>query len=135
MSVIKTQNNLVCAYEPEPEDLFVQVVWHGPAEDGIHLRGFEGAMLPIEDYQAAVDWAVGIADVMAHTLHVVPLRAQDAMSTDRVKQAVAGLSDQDRGELRRFAVAQLAEVMRDCDDPEIRREAFDVLADMGVVRS
>ncbi len=134
MSVIRTKTNMVCAYEPEADDLFVQVVWHGPGEDGRHLRAFEGPPWPIEDYAATLQWAVGIADQMRFPLYVVPLRAKDALATDHMRRAVAGLTDQERGELRRLVVATLAEVMRDCDEPDVRADAYDVLVDMGVVR-
>jgi hypothetical protein len=77
MSVIRTKTNMVCAYDPEPDDLFVQVVWHGPPEDGRHLRAFEGPLWPIEEYQATVEWAVSMAEQMRFPLHVVPLRERD----------------------------------------------------------
>ena len=81
MSVILTKTNMVCAYEPEPDDLFVRVDWHGPDEDGRHRRAFEGPLWPIDRYQAAVDWAVSMADQMRFPLHVVPLRAKDVRRT------------------------------------------------------
>ena len=77
MSVIRTKTNMVVAYEPEADDLFVQIVWHGPDEDRRHLRAFEGPPWPIERYQATVDWAVSMADYMRAPLYVVPLRAKD----------------------------------------------------------
>jgi hypothetical protein len=134
MPVYKTQRNRVIADDPEADDLFVQVVWHGPDEDGRHLRSFEGPPWPIKEYGRTVEWAVGIADQMRFPLYVVPLRGVDVMRTERVKQAVARLTDQERGELRRMIVAMLAKVMRDCDDPEVRAEAYDLLLDMRVIR-
>ena len=134
MSVIRTKTNMVCAAEPEEDDLFVQLVWHGPDEDGRHLRAFECPPQPIEEYQSTVDWAVGMADQMRFPLYVVPLRAVDVMQTEQVKQAILRLSDQERGELRRMVVATLAEVMRDCDAPNVRADAYDVLLDMKVIR-
>ena len=77
MSVIRTKTNMVVAYEPERDDIYVQIVWHGPAGDGRHLRAFEGPPWPIDQYQATVDWAVSMADYMRAPLHVVPLRAKD----------------------------------------------------------
>lgn len=134
MPVFKTANNKVVADEPEADDLFVQVIWHGPHEDGRHLVGFEGPLEPIAEYQRTIDWAVGMADQMRFPLYVVPLRARDALKTDRMKRAVANLTDQERRELRRVVVAALAEVMRDCDDPTVRGDAYDVLLDMKVIR-
>lgn len=77
MSVIRTKTNMVVAYEPEVSDLYVQLVWHGPAGDGRHLRSFEGPPWPIDQYQACVDWAVSMADFMRAPLYVVPLRQKD----------------------------------------------------------
>jgi hypothetical protein len=77
MSVIRTRTNMVCAAEPEPEDLFVRLVWHGPDGDGRHLRPFNGPPWPIDQYQAAVDWAVSMADYMRSPIYVEPLRAED----------------------------------------------------------
>ena len=77
MSVIRTKTNMVVAYEPEANDLYVQIVWHGPDEDGRHLKAFEGPPWPIEQYQATVDWAVSMADYMRAPLYVVPLRQKD----------------------------------------------------------
>lgn len=134
MPVHKTQNNRVIADDPEPDDLFVQVVWHGPDEDGRHLREFEGPPWPIEEYDKTIQWAVGIADQMRFPIYVVPMRGVDVMRTERVKQAVLRLTDQERGELRRVVVATLAEVLRDCDDPDVRADAYDVLLDMKVIR-
>lgn len=77
MSVIRTKTNMVVAYEPEPTDLYVQIVWHGPAGDGRHLRSFEGPPWSIDQYQASVDWAVSMADYMRAPIYVVPLRMRD----------------------------------------------------------
>ena len=77
MPVIRTETNMVVAYEPEPCDRYVQIVWHGPAGDGRHLRAFEGPPWPIDQYQASVDWAVSMADFMRAPVYVVPLRLRD----------------------------------------------------------
>lgn len=134
MPVYKTANNKVVADEPEADDLFVQVVWHGPHKDGRHLVGFEGPIEPIGEYQRTIDWAVSMAESMRFPLYVIPLRAQDAMKTERMKRAVANLTDQERGELRRIVAAAMAEVMRDCDDFDVRSDAYKVLLDMKVIR-
>jgi hypothetical protein len=133
MPIFKTKQNRVVADDPESEDLFVRVTWFGPDADGLHRRAFDGPVQPIEEYQAAIDWAVSMADQMQFPLYVVPMTAQDALCTDRTKRAVTSLSSQERGELRKFLITQMAEVMRDCDDPNIRRDAYAVLGTMGVV--
>ncbi|MEM7664559.1 MAG: hypothetical protein AAF250_01765 [Pseudomonadota bacterium] len=134
MPVITTQSNQVVAYEPGPDDKFVKVVWHGPGEDGErYLKAFHGPYWPIEQYEQTVEWAVSMADQMRFPLHVVPRSGVDYVKSDELRSFVAGLDDQERGELRRFVVNRLAEVMRDCQDPDVRADAHGVLADMGLV--
>lgn len=134
MPVITTPQNRVIAYEAGPDDLFVKVVWHGPGEDGDdHCKRFEGPLWPIADYQRTVDWAVSMADQMRFPLHVVPRTGADALKSEQMQNRLASLTDQERGELRRFVVSRLAEVMRDCDDATVRADAFDLLNDMGVI--
>ena len=135
MPVHRTKTNMVVAEEIGEADHWVQVVWHGPPEEGQrHCREFAGPPWPIEEYDKTVQWAVGIADQMRFPLYVVPLRAVDVIRTERVQQAIMRLTDQERGELRRMVVAMLAEVLRDCDDPEVRADAYDLLLDMKVIR-
>lgn len=134
MPVVKTRTNRVIADDPEPDDLFVRVTWHGPDDGGKHLRSFDGPVLPIEKYQAAIDWATAMADYMRFPLYVVPMTGRDVLSDDRQQRAIAGLTGRERGKLRRMCVATLAEVLRDCDDRATRAGAFGVLVDMGVVK-
>lgn len=134
MPVITTEQNRVLAYEPGPDDLFVKVVWHGPGEDGgQYLKTFEGPHWPIAEYERTVEWAVSMADQMRFPLHVVPRNGVDYVRSKEVSAYVATLSDQDREELRRFVVNRLAEVMRDCKDPDVRADAHGVLAELGLV--
>lgn len=133
MPVIHTSRNRVVADEPEAADAFVQVVWFGPPQDGRHRKQFHTRAQPIEQYQEAVDWAVGMADAMEHPLYVVPLTVERAYPRERLERLAAGMTDQERGELRRLVVTTCAEVMRDCDEFEVREAAYAVLAKTGVV--
>jgi hypothetical protein len=40
---------------------------------------------------------------------------------------IAGMNDQRRGELRHIAVSSMCKVMRDCDDWQVRADAYDIL--------
>lgn len=134
MAIIKTERNVVYAYDPEPGDAFVEVTWHGPPEpDGKHLVPFGGRPQPIEQYQQAVDWAVSMADAMAYPLHVVTLPASKVMNAERVDRAYASMTGRERGEFRRLANTIAARVLRDCDEFEVREAAYAVLAKTGVV--
>jgi len=133
MPIVKTNNNRVVCDDPEPADAFVQVVWFGSSADGGREGVFHTSPQPIEEYQDAVDWAISVADQMAHPLYVVPMRFGDILSRERLESAVASMTDQERGELRRLVVTTCAGVMRDCDEITVREKAFGVLAKMGVV--
>lgn len=136
MPVIRTKTNHVVAYEAGEDDTHVQVLWlaSGALHGLPHAKQFHGPLMPIEDYGEAVASATSMADAMAHQLYVVPMTQAEALGTDEVQAAVARLDHQQRGELRRLAVATVAEVMRDSDDPAVRADAHEVLVKMGVVR-
>ncbi|WP_176401114.1 hypothetical protein [Sphingobium sp. Z007] len=48
--------------------------------------------------------------------------------------AIAKWTPAQRWELHQLAVNSLLEVMRDCDDPKVRADAFAVLVKMGVAQ-
>lgn len=126
MSVIMTKQGMVCAYEPLPEDSFVLTCLGTP--DGQRVL----TTRHIDDYQAAVDWAVGMANVMEYPITILPITAPEFAA--RRGGQLAWLDPRQRGELRRVAVASMLEVMRDCPDPELRAEAHEVLTMLGVGR-
>lgn len=134
MPVIHTNNNRVVADVPGPDDVFVQVVWFGESEDGIHRKAFEGPVEPIENYEDTLAWAVEKAGLMAQPLYVLPMTGVDVLRTERARQGVANMTGQQLGELRREVVATLAQILRDSNDPAVRAEAYGVLEDMKVVR-
>jgi hypothetical protein len=49
-----------------------------------------------------------------------------------MRAAIQNMNDQERGEMRRAVVTTCCEVMRDCDDPEIRADMFHVLRQLKV---
>ncbi len=134
MPVIHTKRNFVCAYEPQDGDCFVET-WLG----GYELDGSAKRWLftqNIEEYRAAVDWAVGIADQMVHPLEVVPITGAEYLRQNRelMEKTLMGMTDQERGELRQWAIKACMEILRDCDDAAVRAEAYDALVQMKVVR-
>lgn len=133
---IQTTRNVVITEQPEAEDVLVRVSLTVPGDEPGRLTVRHLPYQPISDYQKAVDWAVSMADKMAYPIHVVPLSHNDIFRTARwtpFRDFIAGMNDQERGELRRIIVTTAAEVMRDCDDPEIRADMFDVLCKLKVV--
>ena len=132
---IQTTRNVVITEQPEPDDVFVYVGWSGPTDDPQVRRTMSTRYMPISEYQTCVDWAVGMADQIAHPLYVVPLNHRDILCTSRfdpMRAAIQGMNDQERGEMRQVVVTTCCEVMRDCDDPEIRADMFDVLRKLKV---
>jgi len=76
MSVIHGNRNFVCAYEPLPDDRYVDTVLIGMDMNGQPKRN-RLLTQPIEKYQEAVDWADNMADVMAAPIEVVPMTAEE----------------------------------------------------------
>ena len=136
MTTITTQRNRVITEQPAPEDVFVQVILFGEGDAPGTVKGRSLRYLPISAYQECLDWAVAIADQFSHPLYVVPLSHDDILHTDRWNpyvEMLATLNDQERGELRQTAVASMCELMRDCDDREVRTEAYDILTQLKVI--
>lgn len=130
--MIPNTTGRVVADAPSPEDTHCQVVWFG--RDGSHRKAFEGPIQPIEEYAEVLGWAHEMASQMAYPLYVVPMTGAQALRTKRMKEAVANLTDQQRGELRQEVVATLTAVMRDSDDPAVRADAYAILKDMKVIK-
>jgi len=133
MPIIPSGSNRVVTDEPGPDDTHVQVVWFGPPQDGAHRKVFHGPIEAIEDYEAAVAWAVEIAAQMVYPLYIIPMTGVEVLCTEEAQRAVANLSHRERGELRQHVVATLARILRDCDDPVVRADAHEVLVQMKVV--
>ncbi len=134
---IQTTRNVVITEQPEPDDVLVRVSLMVPGDEPGTRSVRHLPYQPVSEYQEAVDWAVGMADSMAYPIHVVPLSHNDIFRTKRwdpFREFIAGMNDQERGELRHMIVTTAAEVMRDCDDPEIRADMFHVLRQLKVIR-
>lgn len=133
MAFIKTKRNYVYAYEPQDGDGMVRTLL-GPGKGG---DGVYRCLLtqPIDQWQAAVDWAVSMADQFEHPGYIVPITPDEfaADHGDALRQGFHTMTPAERHELRRAVVTTAAAVMRDCHDPDVRAEAFDVLVKMGAV--
>jgi hypothetical protein len=133
MVAIRTERNWVCAYDPRPGDVLIQVDLLGPAGDGIHLRPNTLGIFPIPAYQDWLDWAVAIADQMEHPIHILPLNHDDFFQPERFepyRKFLANLAEEDREEVRRFSIAGCASAIRDSDDRQVRAQAYDVLVSL-----
>ena len=134
MPIIRTERNYVHAHAIGDDDVFVRASFLGYDEAGnrvLHHMPYRG----IEDYQTEVDWAVSMADRMAHPLHVVPLSYDDMREPSRftpICEAVARMTDQQRGQMRQGIIKSMIEVLRDCDDWRVRADAYDILVQLKV---
>jgi hypothetical protein len=136
MTVINTSRNKVHAHAIGDDDAFVRISLLGYDEAGTRVARHLPYQ-PISDYNAAVAWAIRMADQLAYPIHVVPLSYSDIRNTGRftpIADAVASMDDQQRGAMRQTVVTTACSVMRDCDDPEIRADMFDVLRQLKVIR-
>ena len=137
MTTIATQRNRVITEQPGPGDVMVEVILFGEGDTPGTVAARKLRHLPITHYQECLDWAVGIADQMARPIYVVPLNHSDIFNTSRwtpYRDCVANMSDQQWGELRRVIVATCCEIMRDCDEWEVRADAYDILSKLKVIR-
>ena len=136
MAIIKTQRNMVIAYDRQPDDVLVNVSWPAPVGDGKHLRPVGLPYAPISEYAAAVKWAISMADKMAHPIHVLPLNHRDIFNTGRFepfRKFLASMNEQERKEVRQIVVDSCAAIMRDSNTPALRANAFKMLVRLGVV--
>lgn len=136
MTTIATQRNKVVTDDPEADDVLVYVGWTGPTDDPQVRRAISTRYMPISAYRDCLDWAVAIADQFSHPLYVVPVSHNDILHTDQwnpFADMLATLNDQERGALRQCAVASMCELMRDCEDREVRAEAYDILTQLKVI--
>jgi hypothetical protein len=126
MAIIKTDTNIVAAYDPMDADAYVE------ARIGNRCLPAQ----PIEHYNQMVKWAVSMADQFDPPLHILPITGAEYIHTNReqLERGLAAMTPSERHGLRKRMVADLARVMRDCCDPEVRAEAYAVLTKMRVVQ-
>ena len=123
MAVIKTKAGMVCAYEPQSGDTHVWTLIVSPTER--YVLTTQG----IEAYQAAVDWAVSMADQMAAPITILPISATEFIAANRARleNGLAHMTELERAGLRQVVVNRMLAAMRDSNDPALRAEAHEVL--------
>lgn len=132
MAVIHTKRNMVFVHGAEPgHDKFV-VTMYAPGDGSNLYKNL--CVQPIDRWQAAVDWAVGIADQMAGPLRVGAIGMDSflRMYGDQCERALAAMSSGEQAELRQQMITTCAEALRDCPDTDTRADAYDVLVKLGV---
>lgn len=128
MAVIKTQRNMVAAYEPLPEDRFVLTYVLG------QKYRFVQSARPINQYLAQVSWAVEMADKLERVVNVVPITKDEylAMMRREADEVSANPTVRQYFNLMQDRVIALLETIRESEDLEDRSVAREILVDMGV---
>lgn len=129
MTNLRMRNgNCVAALAPSPGDLFVVTTIGGKV---VFLQG-------ADDYEKALRLAEAFAEQMSpkerpFTVKVLGMSLDELLAFKGVSRDdfVASISPEGDVEIRRFAVAACKEALRDCNDPAVRRDAYDLLVDMG----
>jgi len=134
MPIYRTENNRVAADEPEPDDTHLQIITFGPSEDGRCRIATESSPLPIDRYDATVDWALKMADQMVYPIYILPLSAVQVLRLKVVQDGIANLSAQQEEELRQEVITGLKKIMWNSDDKRARADAYELLVDMKVVK-
>lgn len=130
MAVIRPKRNIVCALDPLPEDTLVQTLLGNASGQRVLCTR------PIEEYDAAVNWAISMADVMAHTIVVMPITTEEFLDAnrERLEQGLASLSEPMREALRQVAIASMQDVAQNCPAPEVRADALTLLYEMRTIQ-
>lgn len=128
MTTLRMRNvNCVTALAPCPGDLFVVTMLGGKV---VFLQG-------ADDYEKALRLAETFAEQMTHdrpfTLKVVGLSLDELLAFKGISrdEFVAGISPESDAEMTKLTVATCKEALRDCNDPAVRRDAYDLLVAMG----
>ena len=136
MPVIKTKRNKVVADDLEPDDVVIQVAWRAPTVDGKHQHYIELPWQPISEYNETLDWAISMADQITHPIYILPLSHRDILQTSQFapyRNFLSNMNGHDRMKVRQIVVDSWAAIMRDSNTPALRANAFNVLAQLGVV--
>jgi len=122
-------SNRVATMEPGPGDLFVVILMFGKP---VFVE-------PIDQYDRGVRTAEGFARRLRHdrplTLRVLGMSLHELLALMGTTPAeFAGTSPKVEAEFRQLAVDACMGALRDCDDPAVRKDAYDLLVKMGVLQ-
>ena len=129
MTTLRMRNgNCVAALAPSPGDLFVVTAIGGKV---VFLQG-------AHDYEKALRLAETFAEQMPppnrpFTVKVLGMSLDELLAFKGISrdEFAASISPEADVETRRLAVATCKEALRDCNDPAVRRDAYDLLVSIG----
>ena len=134
MAVIQTKRNQVFIHGPDAgHDVFV-VTMIAPGDGSNMYRRL--SVQPISQWQSAVDWAVGIADQMAHPLRVAAIGVDCFMRFygDQCARELAAMPASEQAELLGQITTTCEEALRYCPDLDVRADAQAVLDRLGAMQ-
>jgi hypothetical protein len=130
MTNIWTPNgNRVAALAPGPGDLFVVGM----------LFGKRVFVWPITDYDRAITttqaFARQITQPRPFTIKVLPMSLDELLAHMGMTRAelAAGVSPAMEQEFRQLGIEACMKVLRECNEPQVRAEAVDLLTSMGAL--
>lgn len=122
--------NRVATMAPGPGDLFVVTT----------LGGKRVLVDPIADYEKALRIAEAFARQMAQprplTIKVIPMSLPEMLAHigTTPKRLAAGLSPDDEASDRQLVVDTCMSALRECNEPQVRKDAYDLLVSIGVMK-
>jgi hypothetical protein len=127
MTNIWTPNgNRVASLAPGPGDTFVVTT----------IQGQRVAVQPIADYEKALTTAEAFAGQTKHPIKVLCMSLRELLTFMGMTPAEfgAGMSPKAEVEFRQLAAAACRDALRDCNEPSVRADAYDLLVNLGIIK-
>lgn len=111
----------VVTAEPGPRDVCVVTF----------IEGVRAAINLVTEYEQARAKAIAFAKETKRPVKLLPVTARELMGFMHVKPSELFGPSADDAEMRQLVVSTCREALRECNDASVRREAFDLLVNMG----
>jgi len=125
-----TGSNRIATMAPGPGDLFVVTTMFGKPV----------LVEPVDQYDRAVRVAEGFARRLRHdrplTIRVMGMSLHELLAFMGITEAelAAGISPKVEGEFRQLAIDACMGALRECNEPTVRKDAFDLLIKLGILK-
>ncbi len=119
-------SDYVAAHPPIPGDIFVVTT----------IYGKRVAVQSVGDYERAAATARAYASKLRRPIKVLCMSLHELLAFMGISAAdfAAGISPELDQELRQSAIDACYSAMRECPDPSVRADAYELLIEMGVVK-
>ncbi|WP_237132199.1 hypothetical protein [Pseudohongiella sp. O18] len=121
MSIIRTGRNHIADIKPLTGDVALLV-----------RIGKMKFVFPIHQHDEAIEFCKSLTDDMAAHTDVVPIDADELLRVTGTTntEIMASLSEADREDIRQVCIATSLDVIRNCNDPKLLRQARTMLSHM-----